>query len=94
MQHWIAYWLGMDDPGGPVYLFYSGFLGSAPVLGAVLVFLRHRNCHVHGCWRLGRHAVAGTPYAVCRRHDPGGAVTAVMVREQHRLHLGRRPGRD
>ena len=92
MQHWIAYWLGMDDPAGPVYLFYSGFLGGVPVLAAVAVFARHRNCHVHGCWRIGRHLITGTPYVVCRHHDPDGPVTFARVRERHRLRLGKQPG--
>ena len=89
MQHWIAYWLGMDDPAGPVYLFYSGFLGGVPVLAAVVLFARHRNCHVHGCWRIGRHPVTGTPYVVCRRHDPDGPSQGPGIRTT-KMFPGRR----
>ena len=30
----------------------------------------HLNCHTKGCWRIGRHAVEGTPYRVCRKCHP------------------------
>jgi len=38
--------------------------------------LRKHNCHVHRCWRLGRHQVEGTAHVVCRKHHPDGHLTA------------------
>lgn len=73
--------LGLDN--GVWYLFWSGiffvlvlFIGQA---ANVAVTYRKHNCHVHGCWRMGRHPVEGTAYVVCRRHHPDGHVTAGHV---------------
>jgi hypothetical protein len=34
----------------------------------VLGLFRHHNCHVAGCWRLGRHPHG--PYRLCSKHHP------------------------
>lgn len=69
--------LGVDDVSGPWYGFWSG-IGSdlselAGLLTVAWLFWRRHNCHVHRCWRIGRHPVAGTGYVVCARHHPAGA---------------------
>ena len=71
----LLHWLGIDTASGPWYAFWSGFgsdLGELAVVGALLNVARRHNCHVHGCWRVGRHQVEGTPHVVCRRHHPDG----------------------
>lgn len=58
------------------YQFWSGIgsdLGEVTLVGAVLVFLRHRNCHVRRCWRLQWHEHPDNGHPVCRRHHPDGA---------------------
>ena len=62
------------DPDG--YNFISGPLADITLLGAVYAILRRHNCHVKGCWRLGRHQVAGTTYVVCRKHHPDESPSA------------------
>jgi hypothetical protein len=56
------------------YNFWSGIAGSfasdwqnltLPIMGAL--FLRHHNCHVKGCWRLG-HPHPEHHWPSCRRH--------------------------
>jgi hypothetical protein len=69
MTHWLAHILGLDDPSGG-WLWWSGFGADLGMLTAVGAFARHVNCHEHGCWRLGKHPVDGTPFKVCRVHHP------------------------
>jgi hypothetical protein len=86
-MHWAAYWLGLDDPNGPVYLFYSGLgsdLTEFGILLALFQWYRKSQCHVTGCHKLGLHHVEGTPFVTCRRHHPDEALTAEHVKAAHR----------
>lgn len=77
MSHLILHFFGLDSASGPAYLAWSGVLsdlGEVTLLAAVCAWLRHRNCHVHRCWRLGRFTAG--PHVVCRRHHPTGAPKA------------------
>ena len=74
-MHPLAHILGLDNASGGWYLWWSGFFGDIAIFGAAAVFIRHRNCHVRRCLRIGRHPVQGTPHVVCRRHHPNGAPT-------------------
>lgn len=78
---------GLDDGSSPWYLWWSGVgsdISELAIIGAILAAFRHKNCHVRGCWRMGAHAIDGTPYVVCRRHHPdvpeGGATLEEIVR--------------
>lgn len=74
--------LGVDNVSGQWYGFWSGFAGDLSILAAPLVLMRKHNCHVRGCPRLGRHPVAGTTYAVCRRHHPDDHPRAVDIQKE------------
>lgn len=79
MTRWLLHVLGVDNVSGPAYAWWSGAgsdVGELTMLAGLAAFLRHRNCHVHRCWRLGRHPVGGTGHVVCRRHHPTGAPQA------------------
>lgn len=97
MGHWLWLHGGLSNGNSPWYLWPSGW-GSIlipPILTAVpivITLLRKNNCHVHRCWRLGRHPVEGTAYLVCHNHDPAGKITATDVRERYHLYMGRKPG--
>ena len=100
MWSWLQHFLGFSnaDGNGTHYLFWSGFGGIVipPLLTAVpivWVLLRRHNCHVRGCWRIGRNAVEGTAYVVCRRHHPEGKPTAAHIRERYHLYAGKQPGK-
>lgn len=70
---WIAHWLGLDNPSGPIYLFWSGPFSALPsfgVVGLLAGLYRKHNCHVRRCWRLGHHRLDGTEWTVCRLHHP------------------------
>lgn len=76
-MNWVGHILGLDNLSGPWYGFWSGFgsdMSEVIMFGWLYAFLRKHNCHVQGCWRIGRHAVDG--YVVCARHHPKGAPTA------------------
>jgi hypothetical protein len=78
LRHWLALHTGTLH-GGPdlYYNFWSGFgsdLGEATLISAVGIGVytgvRKVNCHTKGCWRIGHHALEGTPYILCRHHHP------------------------
>lgn len=89
-MHWLLHILGVDDVSGPYYGWWSGAgsdLGEYAILGGIIAAARKHNCHVHRCWRLGRHAVDGTPFITCRKHHPvikGQKYTAQAIRFEHR----------
>lgn len=75
-MHTLLHVLGCDQ--GAWYGFWSGLgndLGGVALLGGLAALLRRHNCHVHTCWRMGRHRVEGTEWTVCRKHHPSGSPT-------------------
>ena len=86
LWHWIEVHTGSVNESGPYYGFWSGFgsdLGELALLGSIAAVWRHHNCGVQGCWRIGRHRVAGTTHTVCRRHHPEDAPSAQQVIDDH-----------
>lgn len=68
MWHELAHLMGLDNLSGPWYGFWSGIgsdLGEVTLLGALVMYARHHNCHATGCWRLG-HPHEGVVH--CRKH--------------------------
>lgn len=59
--HWFLHYTGSDNPAGPWYGFWSGFVAG------VLAAARHKNCAVKGCWRLG-HTDPEHGHPACRKH--------------------------
>ena len=80
------------DPDG--YNFISGPVADIALLGGVYAIIRRHNCHVKGCWRIGRHQVAGTTYVVCRKHHPDESPSADHVLSAAAAHAthSTRPG--
>lgn len=72
MIPWLIHYTGSDTGSGQAYLFWSGFgsdLGELVIVGGIITMVRHHNCHVKGCWLVGRK-VEGTPYVACHNHHP------------------------
>lgn len=70
LWHWFLHYTGSDNGAGSWYLFYSGFganFGELTVAVGLFTVLRHRNCHVKGCWKLG-HPDPEHGHPACRRH--------------------------
>ncbi len=79
-MHRFAHWLGLDP--GYWQAFWQGAgadLGELAIIGGMINMARRHNCHVKGCFRVGRHPVEGTPWVVCARHHPTGAPTHADV---------------
>jgi hypothetical protein len=98
IRHWVAFHTGTLHGGpDPYYNFWSGFgsdLGEATLISAVglgvYTGVRKVNCHTKGCWRIGKHALHGTPYVLCRHHHPGvpsNGASHAHILEQHRRYL-------
>lgn len=89
--HWLIHFIGADY-GAPYgrwvpESFWSGFgsdIGEVAIIGGILAIVRRHNCHVKGCWRVGRHPVEGTAFVVCRAHHPDGKPTHRDVLDAHR----------
>jgi hypothetical protein len=72
--HWFLHYTGSDNTSGVWYGFWSGFASDIAEITLVLGFityLRHRNCHVKGCWRLG-HADPDHGWPACKKHHSKG----------------------
>jgi len=84
----VSHWLGLDDGNGTPYLFYSGIFSvlvfAGGLAGNAYVTARKHNCHVRGCWRIGRRAVPGTSWLACNRHHPEKPPTHEHMLAVHR----------
>jgi hypothetical protein len=82
LWYWFEVHSGTARGGpDPYYNAFSGWisdLGELAILGGMIQLIRHRNCHVKGCWRFGKQ-VAGTPYLACHGHHPDHKGTARAV---------------
>src|SRR5580692_7333004 len=94
--HWFLRYTGADAESGTWYWFWSGFGGAIPdflILGSIITIYRRHNCHVKGCFRLGK-PVEGTPYLACPAHHPGHegnkrSVSEDVIQLAHKAHLER-----
>lgn len=75
----IAHWLGLNDPGGHIYLFWSGAGSDLGELAIVGVVWHRLNCSVKGCWRIGLRQVPGTSHVTCHKHHPHGRPTSEQI---------------
>lgn len=71
MIHWLLHVTGIDTQQSDFYDFWSGIgpviFGQLPILASLLLFFRHRNCHVKGCWHLG-HPDPEHGHPACKKH--------------------------
>lgn len=70
MIHGFLIFIGVTNPSGRAYLWWSGIgsdLGEFAIFGLVY---RRLVCHQRGCFRLGHHSIDGSPLIVCRKHHP------------------------
>jgi len=105
VRHWLALHTGTLH-GGPdlYYNFWSGFgsdIGEATLISAVGIGVytgvRKVNCHTKGCWRIGHHALDGTPYILCRHHHPDVPTEGAShehILEQHRKYKEAKEARE
>lgn len=96
-MHWhlIAHWLGLDDPGGPVYLAWSGVVGDLTelaIIGGLITLVRRHTCHEPRCWRIGHAVIDDRGTLSCWRHYPGERPARGHVLRQHHRYLDRQAG--
>lgn len=65
-MHELARFLGLTNPAGSWYSFWSGFGSDLPILAGIGLFAWHHDCHEKGCWRPGHPDGRGV--VKCRRH--------------------------
>ena len=68
--YWFLHYTGISNEAGPWYGFWSGFgsdIGELAILGGLVTVVRHWNCCVPGCWRLG-HPDPEHGHPACRHH--------------------------
>ena len=70
MIHFLLHVLGIDTQQSYWYDLWSGIGAKIDLLFLGVIYIVHHNCHVKGCWRLGKHVYNGTPY--CTKHHPEG----------------------
>lgn len=58
---------GIDTQQSRWYDFWSGIATQMSVAVAAILVIRHKNCHVKGCWRLG-HIDPKNHHPACRKH--------------------------
>jgi hypothetical protein len=85
---WNALRWTWHDPDG--YNIVSGPIADVTLLGGAYAIARKHNCHVRGCWRVGRAAVEGTNYIVCGKHHPHAKPSAEKVLADHHAAMDRR----
>jgi hypothetical protein len=80
--------LGVSNEAGRWYAFDSGsgavILGDLPLLGGLILLIRHHNCEIRGCPRIQLKRPTAAGHLLCRKHHPDtGSLT---VEEAHAAH--------
>lgn len=81
-MHVLTHVLGLDDPSGGWYLWWSGFGADLGLVGAAVTLYRKHNCEIVRCPRLGRHVTAAG-HRLCRHHHPDGPLTPEAAHTAH-----------
>ncbi len=80
--------LGVKDEAGRWYAFESGsgaiILGDLPLIGGLILLIRHHNCEIPGCLRIHLKRPTAAGHLLCRKHHP--APGPASVEEAHAAH--------
>jgi hypothetical protein len=76
-MHWLivhlSQELGISNSSSRAYDFWSGSgsdIGEIAIIGAVVGVFRKHNCHIKGCYRIGKHPLENSPFILCKKHHP------------------------
>jgi hypothetical protein len=81
--------LGVRDEASRWYAFESGsgaiILGDLPLIGGLILVIRHHNCEMPGCPRIQLKRPTAAGHLLCHKHhpDPGPA----SLEEAHAAHF-------
>lgn len=88
-----AFALGVHPyPAGTpwTYQLWSGFLPSLAIVSiftGIGAHFKMLNCHVHGCWHIGKFPMAGGKFKVCHKHsDHPRKITHAYILAKHEEH--------
>jgi hypothetical protein len=80
--------LGVRDEASRWYAFESGsgaiILGDLPLLGGLILLIRHHNCEIPGCPRIQLKRPTAAGHLLCRKHHPDPGPRS--VEEAHAAH--------
>lgn len=89
-MYWNGFiqFLGVRNEAGRWYAFESGsgaiILGDLPLLGGLVLLIRHHNCEIRGCPRIQLKRPTAAGHLLCRKHHPDPGPTT--VEEAHAAH--------
>jgi hypothetical protein len=91
----LIQFLGVKDEAGRWYAFESGsgaiILGDLPLIGGLIVLIRHHNCEIPGCPRIQLKRPTAAGHLLCRKHHPDTGPRS--VEEAHAAHHAALAGR-
>jgi hypothetical protein len=80
--------LGVSNEAGRWYAFDSGsgavILGDLPLIGGLVLIVRHHNCEIPGCPRIQLKRPTAAGHLLCRKHHPEAGPSS--VEEAHAAH--------
>ncbi|HVW80857.1 MAG TPA: hypothetical protein VHB69_07975 [Mycobacteriales bacterium] len=80
--------LGVKDESSRWYAFESGsgaiILGYVPLLGGLVLLIRHHNCEIPGCLRMQLKRPTAAGHLLCRKHHPDAG--PLSVEQAHAAH--------
>jgi hypothetical protein len=80
--------LGVKNEASRWYAFESGsgaiILGDLPLIGGLVLVVRHHNCEIPGCPRIQLKRPTAAGHLLCRRHHPESGPHS--VEEAHAAH--------
>lgn len=81
--------LGVRNEASRWYAFESGsgaiILGDLPLLGGLVLLIRHHNCEIRGCPRIQMRRPTAAGHLLCRKHHPAPGPSS--VEEAHAAHV-------
>ncbi|HVS68705.1 MAG TPA: hypothetical protein VHE56_09150 [Mycobacteriales bacterium] len=91
----VITFLGVKDEASRWYAFDSGsgavILGDLPLIGGLILLIRHHNCEIPGCLRIHLRRPTAAGHLLCRKHHPEpGPVSVEAAHAAHHAALARR----
>ncbi|HVV76965.1 MAG TPA: hypothetical protein VHC43_13105 [Mycobacteriales bacterium] len=84
----VITFLGVKNEASRWYAFDSGagavILGDLPLIGGLIILIRHHNCEIPGCLRIHLKRPTAAGHLLCRKHHPAPGPRS--VEEAHAAH--------
>jgi hypothetical protein len=84
----VITFLGVKNEASRWYAFDSGsgaiILGDLPLLGGLILLIRHHNCEIPGCLRIHLKRPTAAGHLLCRKHHPEPG--PLSIEDAHAAH--------